>query len=64
MSEAFHESQNGHHERVKGFFTRTSTLNREPGTLNLSSYNLYMKIKACKKMHKDDIEGHENNYYA
>ena len=26
FSEAFHESQNGHHERVKGLFTRTSNL--------------------------------------
>jgi len=24
MSEAFHESQTGHHERAKGLFTRTS----------------------------------------
>jgi len=24
MSKAFHESQNGHHERVKGLFARTS----------------------------------------
>jgi len=24
MSEAFYESQNGHHEQVKGFFARTS----------------------------------------
>ena len=26
LSEAFHESQNGHHEKVKEFFMRTSKL--------------------------------------
>jgi len=26
LSEAFHESQNGHHERVKGLFMKTSNL--------------------------------------
>jgi hypothetical protein len=26
MSEAFHESQNGHHERVNGLFARLSAL--------------------------------------
>ena len=35
FSEAFHESQNGHHERVKGLFARTSKLNE-----GLIRYNL------------------------
>jgi hypothetical protein len=54
MSEAFHESQNGHHERVKGLFTRLSIFDLDVSLLSLSSLYSYAKkmpIKVDVKYH-------------
>jgi len=40
FSEAFNESQNGHHERVKGLFTKILNLLY----LSLQKYNLLCKV--------------------
>jgi len=40
MSEAFHESHNGHHERVKGVFARLSMLKKN------EIYLFYVSVQA------------------
>ena len=44
MSEAFHESQNGHHERVKELFTRTSKFNTTSPTDTVNTKNTIYEI--------------------
>jgi len=59
MSEAFHESHNGHHERVKGLFTKLSSLLEYWKVFFFSNYRVFyhfsLVVKPVRVLHNHGI---------
>jgi len=63
LSEAFHESHNGHHEQVKGLFARLSIFDRGVFLLSASSLYSYAKKMPIKIDVKYQYEKSDSSFH-